>query len=66
MAPYVEQLKMLASLFAGETGLTLDDLGFSTENPSSVEAIKAQHENLRLKARKAQKPLLQVLSMLDF
>lgn len=55
MSPYVEQLKMLASLFAGETGLTLDDLGFSTENPSSVEAIKAQHENLRLRARKAQK-----------
>ena len=55
MAPYVEQLKMLASLFAGETGLTLDNLGFSTENPSSVEAIKAQHEDLRLKARKAQK-----------
>lgn len=55
MSPYVDQLKMFASLFAGETGLTLDDLGFSTENPSSVEAIKAQHENLRLVARKAQK-----------
>lgn len=55
MSPYVDQLKMFASLFAGETGLTLDDLGFSTENPSSVEAIKAQHENLRLIARKAQK-----------
>ncbi len=55
MAPYIDQLKMFASLFAGETGLTLDDLGFSTENPSSVEAIKAQHENLRLIARKAQK-----------
>lgn len=55
MVPYVDQLKMLASLFAGETGLTLDDLGFSTENPSSVEAIKAQHENLRLKVRKVQK-----------
>lgn len=55
MSPYVDQLKMLASLFAAETGLTLDDLGFSTENPSSVEAIKAQHENLRLRARKAQK-----------
>lgn len=55
MTPYVEQLKMFASLFAGESGLTLDDLGFSTENPSSVEAIKAQHENLRLIARKAQK-----------
>lgn len=55
MAPYVDQLKMFASLFAGETGLTMDDLGFATENPSSVEAIKAQHENLRLIARKAQK-----------
>lgn len=55
MTPYTEQLKMYASLFAGETGLTLDDLGFSTENPSSVEAIKAQHESLRLTARKAQK-----------
>lgn len=55
MEPYIAQLRMFASLFAGETGLTLDDLGFSTENPSSVEAIKAQHENLRLIARKAQK-----------
>ena len=55
MAPYTEQLKMIASVFAGETGLTLDDLGFSTDNPSSSEAIKAAHENLRLTARKAQK-----------
>ena len=55
MAPYSDQMKMLASLFACETGLTLDDLGFSTENPSSVEAIKAQHESLRLAVRKAQK-----------
>lgn len=55
MTPYVEQLRMLAALFAGETGLTLDDLGFATENPSSAEAIKAAHENLRLTARKAQR-----------
>ena len=55
MSPYTEQLRMLASLFAGETGLTLDDLGFTTENPSSAEAIKAAHENLRLSARKAQR-----------
>ena len=55
MAPYTEQLRTLASLFAGETGLTLDDLGFATENPSSAEAIKAGHENLRLTARKAQR-----------
>ena len=55
MQPHVDQLKMFAALFAGETGLTLDDLGFATENPSSNEAIKAQHENLRLAARKAQR-----------
>lgn len=55
MTPHTEQLKMLAALFAGETGLTLDDLGFATDNPSSAEAIKAAHENLRLVARKAQR-----------
>lgn len=55
MTPYTEQLRTLASLFAGETGLTLDDLGFATENPSSAEAIKAGHENLRVTARKAQR-----------
>lgn len=55
MAPHVEQLKATASMFAGETGLTLDDLGFVTSNPSSVEAIKAAHENLRLAAAKAQR-----------
>lgn len=55
MSPHLDQLRMYASLFAGETGLTLDDLGFPTENPSSAEAIKSQHENLRLRARKAQR-----------
>ena len=54
MAPFTEQVKMLASVFAGETGLTLDDLGYSTENPSSEGAIRAAHENLRLTARRAQ------------
>lgn len=53
--PHIDQLKMFASLFAGETGLTLDDLGFSTDNPSSAEAIKSTHENLRMAARKAQR-----------
>lgn len=55
MSPYVEQLRMYASVFAGETGLTLDDLGFPSDNPSSAESIKAAHENLRLTARKAQR-----------
>ena len=55
MGPHVEQLRMFAGLFAGETGLTMDDMGFPTDNPSSAEAIKASHETLRLIARKAQK-----------
>lgn len=55
MAPHIEELKAIASLFAGETGLTLDDLGFVTSNPSSSDAIKAGHEGLRLAAAKAQR-----------
>jgi len=55
MSPYTEQLRMFAGMFAGETGLTLDDLGFPSDNPSSAEAIKAGHENLRMAARKAQR-----------
>lgn len=53
--PHTEQLRIFAGLFAGETGLTLDDLGFPSDNPSSSEAIKASHENLRLTARAAQR-----------
>lgn len=55
MGPHTEQLKMFAAMFAGEVGLTLDDLGFPQSNPSSYEAIKAAHENLRLTAKRAQK-----------
>lgn len=55
MQPHIEQLKMFASLFASEVGLTLDDLGFPSANPSSYDAIRASHENLRLTARAAQK-----------
>lgn len=55
MEPHVSQLKMFAALFAGETGLTLDDIGFPTDNPSSAKAIKAGHETLRLMARRAQR-----------
>lgn len=53
--PHTEQLRTFAGLFAGETGLTLDDLGFPSQNPSSSEAIRAAHESLRLTARKAQR-----------
>lgn len=54
MSPYIEQLKATASLFAAETGLTIDDLGFTGSNPTSAEAIKASHDGLKLTARKAQ------------
>lgn len=54
MTPHYEQLKMYASMFAFETGLTLSEMGFSTDNPASADAIKASHEDLRLTARKAQ------------
>ena len=53
--PHLAQLRMFASIFAGETGMTLDDMGFPSDNPSSEEAIKAAHENLRLAASKAQR-----------
>jgi hypothetical protein len=57
MSPFTEQLKTAAAGFAGEMGLTMDDLGFASENPSSVEAIKASHENLRLAGKRAQRSL---------
>ena len=55
LANYAEVVAV--ALFGGETGLTLDDLGFPSENPSSAEAIKAGHESLRLTARKAQRTI---------
>lgn len=55
MTPHVEMLKMFASLFAGETSLTMDDMGFVGSNPSSAEGLKAAHESMRLTARKAQR-----------
>lgn len=57
MSPFTEQLRTAAAGFAGETGLTLDDLGFVSDNPSSAEAIKASHENLRLAGKKAQRSI---------
>ena len=57
MSPFTEQLRTAAAGFAGEMGLTLDDLGFVSDNPSSVEAIRASHEGLRLAGKKAQRSL---------
>ena len=54
MTPLIEQLKAYAQLFAGITGLTMDDLGFASQNPSSAEAIKAGHGDLEKIVTKAQ------------
>lgn len=54
MSPHIEQIKMFAALFAGESGLNLDDLGFVSNNPMSAEAIKASHDMLSKTAEKAQ------------
>lgn len=54
MTPLTEQLKNYAMVFAGLTGLTINDLGFVSDNPSSAEAIKASHGDLERIAAKAQ------------
>ncbi|MCF0106013.1 MAG: phage portal protein [Holdemanella sp.] len=55
MAPHMDHMQMYVKQFCGETGLTPNDLGFVSDNPTSAEAIKASHETLRSIARKAQK-----------
>ena len=52
--PMIDTITTYAKLFAGLTGLTIDDLGFASENPSSAEAIKAGHGDLERLAAKAQ------------
>lgn len=57
MSPFTEQLRTAAAGFAGESGLTMDDLGFVSDNPSSAEAIKASHETLLVAGKKAQRSI---------
>lgn len=54
VGPHMDQMKMLAGQFAAAADLTIDDLGFPSDNPSSAESIKATHERLRLACRNAQ------------
>ena len=46
MSPYNDRLRTLASMFAGETDLTLNDLGFYEANPATAESIDAAHDEL--------------------
>lgn len=51
--PHVEQLRMFASLFAGEMGMSLSQLGIVQDNPSSADAMYAAKEDLITDTRAA-------------
>lgn len=53
-APYFEQLRGLAQIFAGEAGIPASYLGFATDNPASADAIKAGEARLIKRAEKRQ------------
>src|SRR5690606_16405789 len=46
MQPHAGDLRVVATLFAGETPLPLSSLGIVQDNPSSAEAIHASKEEL--------------------
>lgn len=54
MNPMEAAIMVYAKQFAGITGLTTDDLGFVSENPSSAESIKAAHGDLERLVSKTQ------------
>jgi hypothetical protein len=51
--PHTDQLRMWATLFAGDQGLSVSSLGVVQDNPSSAEAIYAAKEDLITDARQA-------------
>ncbi|MFT8330300.1 phage portal protein [Bifidobacterium psychraerophilum] len=44
--PHIEQMRELASRFAGETNVPVSSLGVVTDNPSSAEAMHAAEKDL--------------------
>lgn len=53
MQPHSEQLRTIAGLFSGETGMPLSSLGIVHDNPASAEAIYAEKEDLVIEANAA-------------
>lgn len=51
--PFTEQLRALATEFAGVTSLPISSLGVVQDNPSSAEAVYAAKEELVIKAKNA-------------
>lgn len=50
MQPHAEQLRMWATLFAGETSIPVGSLGVVQDNPSSADAIDAAKADIVLEA----------------
>lgn len=44
--PYIDTLKLLATLFSGATGVPINSLGIIQDNPSSAQAIAASREDI--------------------
>lgn len=51
--PHTEQLRMFATLYAGEMGLSLSQLGIVQDNPASADAMYAAKEDLITDTRTA-------------
>ena len=56
-APYVEQVKLLAQMVAGEASIPESYLGFVSANPSSADAIRATEARLVKRAERRQQVL---------
>lgn len=50
--PFVDELRALASMFSGATGVPLNSLGIVQDNPSSADAIGASREDICLIAQR--------------
>ena len=57
MAPFIEEVKLAASRIAGESGMTLEDLGFPVTTPTSSEQARAAHSQLQATIRRARRTL---------
>jgi hypothetical protein len=53
-APYIDQVKLLAQMVAGESSIPESYLGFVSANPSSADAIRASEARLVKRAERRQ------------
>lgn len=54
-APFFDQVRQLAQLFAAETAIPASYLGFQTDNPSSADAIRQMEARLIKRAERRQR-----------